>query len=263
MLQMAAWPQVDQIVIKHDLRAANALQTRSLLGSTLTLQSPAVDRTSTNSSSGWLGNPLLFSCWQIRAEAHFQFSWQISQGFLPSELFQAKLIHCHTHACPARDTGHVLSVPGSTCLYWWVKGDIPKARWPYYTPPKAKWCGGHETEHYTEVGWIMRKYWAVGISERQHRVTESISPADPASPNAFPFTQGSVLHCIWSCWWFLMIFCMTVKAVARLCAPVPWSLVDGATQTLSARPAGYRHTPITCSTRQFRESEGLKEFRGL
>lgn len=49
---MAAQPQVAQIVIKHDLRAVNSLGMRSLSGSILTFQSPAVDRTSINSSSG-------------------------------------------------------------------------------------------------------------------------------------------------------------------------------------------------------------------
>lgn len=65
-LQIIAGAELDQIVIKHDLSTANVLETRSLLGSILTFQSPAVDRTSTNSSSGWLGNPLLLSRWQTQ-----------------------------------------------------------------------------------------------------------------------------------------------------------------------------------------------------
>lgn len=128
---MAAWPQVDQTVIKHYLRAANSSETRSLLSSILTFQSPAVDRTSTNSSSGWLCNPLLLSCWQISAEAHFQFSWQISRGFLPSEQSQAKLIHRQTDTRQAQDTGHIVLVAQST--YWWSKR----------TPPNP----GHPTTH--------------------------------------------------------------------------------------------------------------------
>lgn len=55
-----------------------------------------------------------------------------------------------------------------------------------------------KTEHYIKVDWIMRKYRTVH-REKKNRVTESIFPTDPASPNAFPFTQGTVLYCIWSC----------------------------------------------------------------
>lgn len=271
MLQTAAWPQENQIVIKHDLSAANALETRSLLGSILTFQSPAVDRTSTNSSSGWLGNPLLLSCWQISAEAHFQFSWQISQGFLPSELSRAKLIHCHIHPCPAQDTGHVFLVPRSTSslrskrgllksrvtllhtskvkLSFWScpvvgteKNQRILFRFVYTHAYVCKFTHKHAHAHtwvfvrvleYSRPNNLSRKQsttlkliglWGntVQYTEREkNRVTESIFPTDPASLNAFPFTQGTVLYCIWSCWRFLMIFCMTTKAMDEICAPVP------------------------------------------
>lgn len=144
-----------------------------------------------------------------------------------------------------------LSPCWETRAYWWVKGHL-KIQVALSHSTKIEvwlWSGGH----WKKPGILLILAYAHAcvckvIYKHQHThiqmfefiffFNEGIHATDPAPPHAFLYSHGHYSCFIWS-WWLLMVFCMNMKRMDRLCAPPPQGFVSVAVKAIQVL-SGFR-----------------------
>lgn len=145
-----------------------------------------------------------------------------------------------------------LSPCWETRAYWWVKGHL-KIQVALSHSTKIEvwlWSGGHwkSQEFYSSLLMHMRVYVKLYTNINIHIYrclnlffffNEGIHATDPAPPHAFLYSHGHYSCFIWSCWWLLMVFCMNMKRMDRLCPPPPQGFMSVAMKTIQVL-SGFR-----------------------